>query len=422
LALATMAAPMTQRFCVAAPSETLLHASIGASGMAWADIQSLTASPNVKLVAVAEVDQSKLADVVKKFPNIRVYSDGRELISKEQRLDSINVSAPDHVHAFFAMRAIERGLHVYCQKPLTHCVAEARKLAETAAARKVVTQMGIQIHSHGVHRTVVKLIQGGAIGKVKEVFSWSGKGWGDLQPRPDRHDPVPVGFNWNLWLGGATDRPFIKDYYHPGVWRKRLDFGTGTFGDMACHILDPVFTSLALTAPLTVWSNGPAPGSDSWAIDVAVDMNFPATRYTAGPVKLHWYNGNRRPPQHVIDKIGHRKLCDQGSPYIGEAGILYSPYIDHPMLLPEDKFQDFELPKLDNLDHYLQFADACRGIGTATTMFSYAGPLTESVLLGCLATRFPNQTLNWDTHAMRVTNNSAADAFVRHDYRKGWEV
>jgi predicted dehydrogenase len=150
------------------------------------------------------------------------------------------------MHAPITMRAMQQGLHVYTQKPLTQAIYEARQLARVAAEKKLVSQMGIQIHSHDVHRTVVATIQAGAIGKVKEVHSWSGKHWGDRNPRPNRMDKVPETLNWNFWLGVAAERPFIKGYYHPGEWRKRLDFGTGTFGDMGCHILDPVFTSLAL--------------------------------------------------------------------------------------------------------------------------------------------------------------------------------
>jgi predicted dehydrogenase len=423
LAAATLAAPFVRRVCASSPSETLLHASVGASGMAWSDIQALTASPHVKLVAVAEVDRSKLTDVLKRFPEVRVYTDGRELFDKEKKLDSVNVSTPDHMHAFFAMRALERGLHVYCQKPLTHCLQEARKLTEAAAAaRKLVTQMGIQIHAHTCHRTVVRLIHDGAIGKVKEVHSWSGKGWGDTGPRPDRRDPVPDGFDWNLWLGGAAERPFIKDYYHPGVWRKRLDFGTGTFGDMACHILDPVFTSLALTAPTTVRSEGPAPGPDSWSVDVQVCLEFPATTHTAGPLQLNWYNGRRRPPSAVQGVIGTAKLSDQGTIYFGEKGTLYSPYIDKPVLLPADRFAGYRIPDVASTDHYQQFMDACRGIGATETPFSYAGPLTESVLLGCLATHFPQKTLNWNATELKVSNVDEANAFVGQNYRKGWEV
>ena len=261
LAATGLAMPAVFRaHAASAPSETLYHASFGASGMGGADLHSLTASPHVKLVAVADVDLRNTAAVKKEFPDVRVYQDWRELLDKEKHLDSVNVSTPDHMHAPITMRALQRGLHVYTQKPLTQTLYEARQITRTAREKKLVTQMGIQIHSHEIHRHGGGHTSGKAIGKVKEVHSWSGKYWGDPAPTPDRSDPVPAELSWDSWLGVAPARPFIAGYYHPGEWRKRLDFGTGTFGDMGCHILDPVFTSLALTAPNSLRSEGGAAG------------------------------------------------------------------------------------------------------------------------------------------------------------------
>jgi predicted dehydrogenase len=404
------------------PSETLYHASFGASGMAGSDIGSLTASKHVKLVAVAEVDLPRAAEVKKKFPNVKVYQDWRELLDKERNLNSANISTPDHMHAPITMRAMQQGLHVYTQKPLTQTIFEARQLARVAAEKKLVTQMGIQIHSNEVHKTVVATIQAGAIGKVKEVHSWSGKDWGDRAPRPDRKDPIPAGLNWDFWLGVAAERPFLKDYYHPQNWRKRLDFGTGTFGDMGCHILDPVFTSLALTAPKSVRSEAEPVGTDSWSLDVQVQYIFPQTKYTTETLTLNWYNGNKRPPREAIAELAGHKLEYQGSIYIGTKGVLYSPYIAAPILRPAAQFKDYKLPKQRGEDHYLQFVEACRGNGETSTPFAYSGPLTESVLLGCLATRFPKTTLEWDAENLKVPNSKDATALVRRRYRKGWEV
>jgi predicted dehydrogenase len=420
----SLAAPFVFRtHATAAPSETLYHASFGANGMAGADIRSLTASKHLKLVAVADVDLSRTADVRKKFPDVKVYQDWRELLDKEKNLNSVNVSTPDHMHGPITMRALQQGLHVYTQKPLTQTIYEARQLRRVAEEKKLVTQMGIQIHSHPVHKTVVATIQAGAIGKVKDVHSWSGKHWGDKNPRPDRQDPVPESLNWDFWLGVAAERPFIGDgYYHPGNWRKRLDFGTGTFGDMGCHILDPVFTSLALTSPRSMRSEGGAPNATNWGLDSEVHYVFPGTQYTTETVTLTWYDGDRRPPNEIKALIGDRKLNDQGSIYIGTEGVLYSPYIAAPVLLPADKFKDYALPRQEGGDHYIQFVEACRGNGTTSTPFSYSGPLTEGVLFGCLATRFPQQTLEWDGMQMQVTNVAEANSFVRRRYRKGWEV
>src|SRR5947209_3206001 len=197
---ATLAVPFVFRHhATAAPSETLRHASFGANGMALADIGSLTASKHLKLVAVAEVDLSRTAEVKKRFPDVRVYQDWRELLDKEKGLNSVNVSTPDHMHGPITMRALRQGLHVYTQKPLTQTIYEARQLRKVAADKTLVTQMGIQIHSHEAHRTVVATVQSGAVGKVKEVYSWSGKDWGEGEKhhRPGRKDPVPAELNWD---------------------------------------------------------------------------------------------------------------------------------------------------------------------------------------------------------------------------------
>jgi predicted dehydrogenase len=420
---AGFAAPAVFRtHATAAPSETIYHASFGASGMAGADLGAITASRHVKLVAVADVDLRHTAGVKKRFPDVRVYQDWRELLDREKHLNSVNVSTPDHMHAPITMRAMQQGLNVYTQKPLTQSIYEARQLARVAKERNLITQMGIQIHSHEVHRMVVATIQGGPIGKVKEVHSWSGKSWGDSKPRPTRIDPIPADLSWNGWLGVAAERPFIAGYYHPGEWRKRLDFGTGTFGDMGCHILDPVFTALALTSPTSVRSDGGSPGAESWGIDAQVRYIFPRTKYTTETLTLSWYDGGKRPPESIKSLIGGRALSDQGSIYIGTEGVLYSPYIDVPVLLPETHFKEYKLPNPGGTDHYLQFVEACRGNGKTSTPFDYSGPLTESVLLGCLATRFPKTTLEWHAADMKVTNVPEANRFVRKIYRRGWEV
>jgi predicted dehydrogenase len=407
----------------AAALEVVNHAGFGANGMGLADIRSLAGSKFLKLVAVAEVDAERATSVKKLFPDVKVYSDWRELLEKEKNLHSASISTPDHMHAPITMRCMQQGLHVYTQKPLTQTVYESRRLREVAAEKKLVSQMGIQIHSHEVHRTVVATIQAGAIGKVKEVHSWSGKQWGDRAAKPDRKDPVPAGLNWDGWLGVAAERPFIGgSYYHPGNWRKRLDFGTGTFGDMACHILDPVFTSLALTAPKSVRSEDEAPNAYSWSLNVKVQYVFPGTKFTTESVAIHWYNGNNRPPNEITALIGSRKLNDQGSIYVGTDGVLYSPYIGPLVLLPEDKFKDYKGPKLGGENHYNQFVEAVRGNAKTSAAFDFAGPMTESVLLGCLSTRFARTTLEWDAATMKVTNVADANKFVRRQYRKGWEV
>jgi predicted dehydrogenase len=423
---AALAAPFVFRnFAHAAPSETLLHVSVGAGGMARSDINSLTKSKNLKLVAVADVDSSKIGDLTKVHPGLKVYADWREMFDKE-KFDSVSVSTPDHMHACPTMRAIKAGKHVYTQKPLTQTLHECRQLQLAAAENpKLVTQMGIQIHSAAKHKQVVQAIHDGIIGKVKAVHSWSGKDWGDAKPKPDAKDTPPKELNWDLWLGVAEDRPYIGGgYYHPGNWRKRLDFGTGTFGDMGCHILDPVFGSLGVGNPNKVESVGDAPNAYNWGLNCQVEFVFPGTKYTTDTVSLTWYNGNKRPPADVVKLIGTKEpLSGQGSIYIGEKGVYYSPYdAGTTGVFVDGENTKAKLPEVKGDDHYLQWVDAARGTDVkASAPFSYAGPLTEMVLLGCLATRFPKVALKWDEQKMQFTNEPKANAFVKRTPRKGWE-
>lgn len=420
-----LAAPfITRNLLAAAPSGQVRHASFGASGMAFADATSLASHPATRIVAVADVDARRLEEFKKRFPDARVYEDYRVLLEREKELDSVNVSTPDHMHGPMAMAALEQGLHVYGQKPLTHDIYETRRLTEVARDKRLVTQMGIQIHSNREYRMAVQLVQEGRIGKIREVHTWSNKEWGDNGAMPDRQDPVPAGLNWDLWLGVCADRPYIGDgWYHPGNWRKRLDFGTGTFGDMGCHIFDPVFKALALTAPVSVRSEGAAPNAHSWATDAIVRYVFPATPYTVpGTVPITWYDGKQRPPAEVIALLGEHPFPDQGSILIGTDGVMVIPHIALPSLLPEEKFADFKPPAVEGADHWHQFIQAIRGEGKTSAGFDYSGPLTESVLLGSVASRFPKTTLNWDAKALRFTNVAEANRFVRRDYRKGWEV
>lgn len=346
------------------------------------------------------------------------------MMEKEKGLDSVNVSTPDHMHAPMAMSAMQLGYHVYGQKPLAHDIYECRRLTTVARERNLVTQMGIQIHSSWVYRLGVRLIQDLAIGKVREVHTWSNKKWGDPGPMPSRTDSVPEGFNWDMWLGVCEKRPFIGEgWYHPGNWRKRLDFGTGTFGDMGCHIYDPVFKALDLTAPLSVRSEGPAPNSHSWAIDAVIQYVFPGTKYSEGEtVKVTWYDGDAKPPQDVLALLGETRVPDQGSIFIGTKGVLVLPHVDKPVLLPADQFKDYPMPQVSGDDHWGQFVDACLGKAKTAASFGYSGPLTEAVLLGSVATRFPQTTLEWKADALLFSNLDEANQYVRRKYRQGWDV
>ncbi|MHC1767601.1 MAG: Gfo/Idh/MocA family protein [Verrucomicrobiia bacterium] len=420
-----MAAPFVARGLMAAsPNGKLNHASFGANGMAWADITELSKHPSFRLAAVAEVDLKRATQLKERFPEAKVYQDWREMLDKENGLDSVNVSTPDHMHAPMAMSAMQLGYHVYGQKPLTHDIYECRRLTTVAREKNLVTQMGIQIHSSWVYRLGVRLIQDLAIGKVKEVHTWSNKKWGDPGPMPSRTDLVPEGFNWDMWLGVCEKRPFIGEgWYHPGNWRKRLDFGTGTFGDMGCHIYDPVFKALDLTAPISVRSEGPAPNSHSWAIDAVIQYVFPGTKYSEGEtVKVTWYDGDAKPPQDVLALLGETRVPDQGSIFIGTKGILVLPHVDKPVLLPADQFKDYPMPQVTGDDHWGQFVDACLGKAKTAAGFAYSGPLTEAVLLGSVATRFPQTTLEWKADALLFSNLDEANQYVRRKHRQGWDI
>ena len=426
LGSAALAAPfVTSDLLAAPPSRTLRHASFGAGGMAWADLTQIANCPNVEVVAVCDVDLDRTADARKRFPNAKIYQDWRKLLDKEAKnLDSVNVSTPDHMHAPIGVSAMQLGKHVYGQKPLAHEIYEVRRMTEIAHRKKVVTQMGIQIHSSVYYRMAVRLVQDGVIGKIKEVHSWCPKSWGDPTPRPDRSDPVPANFAWDLWLGVCAKRPFIGDqYYHPANWRKRLDFGTGTFGDMGCHIFDPVFEAIGLTEAVSVRSVGPAPNEWNWALNDEVHYHFAGTSRTADTtLPVTWYDGTAKPPAEIIALLEGDAPPDTGSILVGTEGVLVVPHMEgRPALYPAAKFKDFKLPHLEGANHWGQFVEACRGEGKTTADFSYAGPLTEAILLGDIATRFPQTTLNWNSHRMKF-DQPEANHFIRRKYRHGWHV
>ncbi len=392
--------------------------------MGWSDLTQLALQPRFKLVALCDVDSKQAERAQKQFPDARVYRDWRELLDKEAKnLDSVNVSTPDHMHAPIAVSAMELGKHVYGQKPLAHDLYEVRRMTEVAQKNKVVTQMGIQIHSAAEYRVGVQIVQSGAIGKIKEVHSWCPKSWGDTSAKPTRVDSVPANLDWNLWLGVCAERPFIGDaYYHPANWRKRLDFGTGTFGDMGCHIFDPVFKVLELAAPISVRSEGLPPNEWNWALDSKIHYTFAGTKYIADKIlPVTWYDGAAKPPAEVIALLGKGEMPNSGSIFIGTDGVMVMPHVGKPQLYPEAKFKDFKFPEIGEANHWGSFVSACLGEGKTSANFAYAGPLTEAVLLGGVASRFPKTTLEWNARKLKF-NLGEANQYVRRTYRKGWSI
>jgi predicted dehydrogenase len=423
-ATAVVAAPAFVRNMMSAPPSGIVRlGAFGAGNMAYTNIQQLARHPKVRLACVAEVDSAQLKQL-KALPleGYEVHEDWRRMLDKHAKeLDAVCVGTPDHMHGQNVMGAMLRGLNVYGQKPLAHDVHEVRQLAKMAQKKRLVTQMGIQIHSRAEYKTAVALVQSGVIGKIKEVHSWSEKRWGDPDPMPDRSDPVPSTLNWDLWLGVCEKRPFIDQYYHPGNWRKRTEFGTATFGDMGCHILDPVCSALALTAPVSVRSEGTPPSQHSWAVNTLIRYVFPATAYTEGKtVAVTWYDGDQRPPREVQELVGPKPIPGQGSVFIGTKGAMLLPHVAAPALFPDTQFKDFGMPKPDSVNHYFEFIDAVLGKGATSTPFSYSGPLTEWVLLGPIATRFPQTTLEWNAGKQKFRNSPEATNYVRRRYRAGW--
>ena len=425
LGTAAMAAPFLPHQLLAKPAaRPLRHASFGASGMAWADLTEIAKRPGVEIVAICDVDRHRATEALKQFPNARFYQDWRELLEREEHnIDSVNVSTPDHMHAPIGVTAMQLGKHVYGQKPLAHDLYEVRRMTEIARHQGVVTQMGIQIHSSVYYRLAVQLIHDGVIGKIKEVHSWCPKSWGDFSARPERTDAVPAEFDWDLWLGVCAERPFIgEEYYHPSNWRKRLDFGTGTLGDMGCHIFDPVFEAIGLTTVITVRSDSPPPNEYNWPLNGKIHYTFAGTHRTEGKtLPVTWYDGTAHVPAEVLALLDGQEAPETGSIIIGTKGIMALPHYEVPILYPTAQFKNFKFPKLQGTNHWGQFVEACQGRGKTTANFAYAGPLTEAVLLGSVALRFPQKTLEWNSHRLHFSQPEA-NAFVRRDYRKGWEI
>jgi predicted dehydrogenase len=423
----------------AAPNEKPNLAAVGVGGKGWGDITETSKDGAANVVAFCDVDSgagrggkrqnSGFSAAAERWPNATRYTDWREMLDKEhKRLNGVTVSTPDHMHAPVTMTAMQLGLATYTQKPLTRTIHEARQL--TLAARKtgVVTQMGNQGHSGVAYRTLVQLIQGGAIGKVKEAHTWSNR---PIWPthgidRPPGSSPIPASLNWDLWLGVAPERPFVADVYHPFAWRGWFDFGAGALGDMGCHIIDPVYWSLDLTAPTKVWYEGPSPKPETFPKSETIYYEFPGTKYTAtSTIRVNWYDGGLLPPAELAPLPAGEKLPSNGSLFVGEQGVLLCEHGGRgggPRLLPADKFKDYPIPKLEQVDHYLQWTNAIRGEGKTVSNFDYAGALTETVLLGTIACRFPGEQLQWDSANLRFTNLPKANDYVRQAYRKGWEV
>ena len=410
----------------------LQHASVGVGGMGFSDLQSIVAGGTTDIIALCDVDAGNLAKAAEwlktehKIESVRQYRDWREMLDKEgDKIDSVNVSTPDHMHAPIAYSAIRKGKHVYCQKPLTHTVNEARILTQAARKAGVVTQMGIQCHADIAYRMAVAIIQSGGIGKVKEFHSWqSGSAvWTTATARPEGEDPVPATLDWDKWIGVAPKRPFKAAIYHQANWRGWQNFGSGVMGDFACHIFDPVFTALKIGAPLSVKTEVSNYNTETFPTWQIAQYEFPGTEYTAGKtIRGTWYNGEKIPPRELVPMPAEYKLPGAGSILVGEDGVMVLPHWAGPQLYPLEKFKGYQRPKIKSLDHYQQWVDACLGKGTPEANFDFSGSMTETVLLGNVGIHFAGKTLQWDAANMKIPNMPEAEKHLRKIYRDGWTV
>jgi predicted dehydrogenase len=417
-----------------AANEKLNIASIGAGGQAASDIRSV-ASENI--VALCDVDQNRAAGSFNKFPKAKRFKDYRVMLHEmESQIDAVIVGTPDHHHFHASMAAIELGKHVYCEKPLTHSVWEAREL--TLAARKagVATQMGNQAQASEQTRVVQEFVMDNAIGQIREAHIWTDRPsrglfdeyWPQGVSRPQDQPKIPDTLSWDLWLGPAPERPYHSAYL-PTKWRGWWDFGTGALGDIACHYFDPVFRALKLGAPTSVEASSTRVNKETYPVGSMITFHFPA-RGEMAAVKLVWYDGGLRPPRPAAIKQGD-VMGTNGLMLVGDDDAVLMSDWNSWKLYPEQRAKDYGAPpkKLPRSPgHHVEWIEACKGGTTAGSAFDWAGPMTETILLGNVALRsqlreeLTRTRLNWDASKLAFTNDDTANEFLRREYRKGWTV
>ncbi len=431
-----------------APSDTVNIAAVGyVHGMGTSNIKEC-AKENI--VALCDIDESALAQrrlarskVLDMCPKATRYRDFRVMLDKQKDIDAVIVATPDHTHAVVAMAAMQLGKHVYVQKPLTRTVSEARALTEAARRYKVVTQMGNQGHSGEGVRLIDEWIADGAIGRVREAHCWTNRPiWPQGMPRPDDTPSVPEGLDWELFIGPSPMRPY-NPTYHPFSWRAWYDFGSGALGDMACHVMDAAYTALKLGYPTSVTAylayqvvavpresggteNKRLEYKDSYPPASLIHYTFPARSKKYPELRLHWYDGGllpERPPELEPE----RRLPESGTIFVGDKGkLMCETYSESPRLIPESRMKAYKRPKKTiprvQGSHEQNWIDAIKGRTKAADDFNYAGPFSETVLLGNVAVMFPETRLMWDGPNLKVTNNEDANALIQHHYRPGWSL
>ncbi len=433
-----------------APSDKLNVAVIGAGGQGRHNTNALLQHADVQVTAICDVteqadysrfyyrgvagrgpvkklidDRYKSKPATAKYKPCVVYIDFRKMLEKEKSIDAVLIATPDHTHATAAMAAINRGKHVYCEKPLAHSIYETRKITEAARKAGVATQMGNHGHSSETIRLTCEWIWDGAIGDVREVHAWSHTGldWaGFRMKRPDETQPVPAGMDWDLWLGPAKKRPY-HIAYAPYNWRGWWDFGTGAIGDMACHNMDPAFWALKLGQPYSVEASATNINSETTPFGSIVHYQFHA-RGDMPPVKLTWYGGGLMPPRPEELEPG-RQLAGGGNGilFVGDKGKLMADgWGGSPRIIPENKMKQYKRPAKTlsrSKGHHRDWIDACKGGKQPHGGFDYSGPMTEVILLGNVAMR-TKQKLAWNAKKMKATNSDKADQYIKPEFHNGW--
>jgi len=412
-----------------APSDKLNIAAVGTGGRGSSNIESLKSQ---NIVALCDVDWRHARGTFRRYPKATKYKDFRRMLEiEDNNIDAVIVAAPDHIHAVASMAAIKRGKHVYCEKPLTHSVYEARVVAKAAREAGVATQMGNGGQASEGTRLMSEYIWGGAIGPVREVHVWTDRPlngldrvyWPQGVGRPEDTPKPPDTLDWDLWLGPAPERPYHPSYA-PFKWRGWWDFGTGALGDIGCHSIDPIWRALKLDAPLTVEAACTLVNDETYPVASRVTYQF-GPRGDMPAVKMHWYDGGMRPPRP--DELDEgRQFGTNGTLFEGDKGKM----LGH-MVIPESRRKEFGTPPKvleRSPGHYQEWINACKGGKPAGSNFDHAGPLAEAVLLGNVALRaslkkkLTRTRLHWDSKNFKITNMPEANKYLQRDYREGWTL